>query len=314
MFPKALPLPDDVIEAREKRKVLLIRSARLGVFLRCLIVLMEIIFAVVYGSAALLLDALHCFSDVVSSCLVILCIVVAARPPDSNHPLGHGRYEPIMGFIMSIAMIILGGAMFLFHTRNLFSSANDTIEQSLVPWLWIIPLAAIGMLESGYWIVNRTAKKMQSSVLAVDALHYRIDAITSFVALFVLLLAAYFPMQAYLFDQAGAVLIAVIMVVLGLWAARNSLKELTDTSPSAEYFCLVENAALSVPGVCGTEKLRIQAYGPDALVTIDIEVDPELPVKEAHTISQQVRLVIQKKWPAVRDVIVHVEPYYPNDH
>ncbi len=47
---------------------------------------------------------------------------------------------------------------------------------------------------------------------------------------------------------------------------------------------------------------------------IDIEVDPTMSVDEAHRISQLVRVEIQKDWPAVRDVTVHIEPYFPNDH
>ncbi|MCB1136629.1 MAG: cation transporter, partial [Chlamydiia bacterium] len=76
----------------------------------------------------------------------------------------------------------------------------------------------------------------------------------------------------------------------------------------------VRTAALRVPGVRETEKIHLQVYGPDALVGIDIEVDPKMPVDEAHDITQKVRAEIQKDWPAVRDVIVHVEPYYPGDH
>lgn len=60
--------------------------------------------------------------------------------------------------------------------------------------------------------------------------------------------------------------------------------------------------------------MRLQVYGPDAHVNIDIEVDPALSVEVAHEITQKVRAEIQKSWPAVRDAIVHVEPYYPEDH
>ena len=55
-------------------------------------------------------------------------------------------------------------------------------------------------------------------------------------------------------------------------------------------------------------------YGPDAHVSIDIEVEPTLSVEEAHEITQKVRQAIQVGWPSVRDVIVHVEPFYENDH
>ena len=71
-------------------------------------------------------------------------------------------------------------------------------------------------------------------------------------------------------------------------------------------FCLTPHLA--------PEKIRIQRYGPDAHVDIDIEVKPSLTVDKAHKISQQVRREIQKAWPAVRDVTVHIEPYYANDH
>jgi divalent metal cation (Fe/Co/Zn/Cd) transporter len=87
-----------------------------------------------------------------------------------------------------------------------------------------------------------------------------------------------------------------------------------DRIPNPRFFEKVKNAARSVDGVEETEKIRIQLYGPDAHVDIDIEVDPHLTVEVAHKISQQVRAEIQKKWTAVRDVTVHVEPYYPNDH
>ena len=76
----------------------------------------------------------------------------------------------------------------------------------------------------------------------------------------------------------------------------------------------VRNAAMTVTGVCDTEKIRIQQYGPDAHVDIDVEVDPTLSVEQAHTISQHVRTKIQIAYPNVQDVVVHIEPYYPDDH
>jgi len=92
------------------------------------------------------------------------------------------------------------------------------------------------------------------------------------------------------------------------------LNQLLDKIPATRYFLAVRKAAINVNGVLDTEKIRIQQYGPDAHVDIDIEVDPQLSVEKAHTISQHVRAAIQKEWPMVRDVMVHIEPYYPGDH
>lgn len=160
----------------------------------------------------------------------------------------------------------------------------------------------------------KTAKKQNSPALAADAVHYRVDSLTSFFAALVLILGVYFPKWSLFFDQVGALLIASMMVFLGLNAARKNLYQLIDRVPSQEFFDRVKIAAARVAGVFDTEKILIQMYGPDAHVNVDVEVDPHLSVDEAHKISQNVRAEIQREWPAVRDVTVHIEPYYPGDH
>jgi divalent metal cation (Fe/Co/Zn/Cd) transporter len=104
------------------------------------------------------------------------------------------------------------------------------------------------------------------------------------------------------------------MCGIGLIASKKNLNQLLDRVPESEFFDLVRKAALKVVGVRDTEKIRIQHYGPDAHVDIDVEVDPHLTVEEAHTISQHVRSSIQHDWPNVQDVTVHIEPYYEGDH
>lgn len=311
MFPNPLPIPEDILQARHERKALLMRSARRGIALRLSIALIEVLVVFFFGSATLLLDALSSVSDIAASALLIACVAAADRPPDSNHPFGHGRFEPLTGLLMGIVLIILGGVMFIFQA---FELMHPPQQEHFQPWLWLVPLAAFFLLESAYWIVIRAAKRMHCPALAVDAIHYRVDAVTSIVAAAVLVSAAYSPEWSFLLDHYGAAVIALFMVVLGFWSAHSNVQQLTDRAPAPEYFARVRGAALAVAGVFETEKLRIQTYGPDAHISIDIEVDPHLSVDEAHQISQKVRLSIQRQWPAVRDVIVHIEPYYPNDH
>ena len=158
------------------------------------------------------------------------------------------------------------------------------------------------------------AKNEKSAALEADAYHFRIDSLNSLLALVALLMAAFFPTWGYMFDHLGSIGIALFMTAIGLYSARNNAHQLIDRIPDASYFDLVRSAAKKVAGVHGTEKIGIQVYGPDAHVDIDIEVDPHMHVDQAHKISQQVRSSIQRDWPHVREVIVHVEPYYENDH
>lgn len=309
-FPRAVTLPDSVLKARAERQRHMLRTMSWGMVFRLCIIFGELIGVAFFGSASLLMDALSSIVDIACSIFLLLFIKLAERPPDENHPFGHGRYEPLAGLQLGLLMVLVGGGMLVQQVWHLSTPQLGEMN----PYTWIIPLCAVILLEISYEFMMRTARKHNSPALAADALHYRIDSLTSLFATIALLLAAYFPHWSLTIDHIGAIVIALFMIGVGAYAVRNNVNQLLDTVPETRYFEAVRKAAKATFGVCETEKIRIQLYGPDAHVDIDIEVDPELSVEKAHEISQHVRAEIQKQWPAVRDVTVHIEPYYPNDH
>lgn len=310
-FPGPIALPDNVPKARNDRKKQLQRTVTWGVSIRSFLILCEFIGVIFFQSSSLFLDALSSLLDVFCSLLLLFFIRLAERPPDRNHPFGHGRLEPLAGLQLAILMIVVGGGM-LIH--QIFALSVHVPERVFSPYAWVIPFGAVLMLEFCYYLTMRTAKKQNSSALAADAIHYRVDGIASLFATVALILVIYFPDWGDTIDHLGALLIALFMILLGSIAVKDNFNQLIDRVPADHYFDSVRKASCAVSGVMETEKIRIQLYGPDAHVDIDIEVDPQLSVEYAHEISQKVRRSIQKDWPAVRDVTVHIEPFYPNDH
>lgn len=310
-FPEPVPLPNKVYLSRASRKRQILKSASLGISLRAIITLMELAGTFLMHSSTLFTDAIANFADIISTLFLIFCIKLAQRPPDEDHPFGHGRYEPFGGLLLGTMLVVLGAVMFIQH---LFGVVQDEFHHDIHSFAWIIPLIAILLLEACYRIMLRTAKKENSPALIADALHYRVDSITSLIALIALSTAAFFPAWGGVIDYVGALTIAVFMMALGTYSFRENFHQLMDKTPDPIFFSKVRQAALRVEGIMGTEKIRIQSYGPDAHVDIDVEVPPEMTVDNAHKISQQVRAEIQQEWPAVRDVTVHIEPYYANDH
>jgi cation diffusion facilitator family transporter len=311
-FPESIPLPESVSRERRARRRAMTRTAKRGVLIRCSIIAAELMGFAYLGSSALLLDALSSLFDVASSLFLILCIKIADRPPDEEHPFGHGRFEPIAGLQLGLLLVVIGGGMLFQQISALTTGELQT--KVINPHTWIIPFAAVILLEACYHFLRHTAKRQNSPALMSDAVHYRVDSINSAFAMIALVFAAKFPQYSVMIDHLGAVVIACLMIGIGAYAARNNIHQLLDRIPEKKYFDLVKTAALRVKGVLATEKMRLQVYGPDAHVSIDIEVEPALSVETAHQLTQQVRAEIQKEWPAVRDVIVHVEPYFPNDH
>ena len=310
-FPDPIALPDNVFEQRKVRLQQLIRSCAWGMTIRFAIIIGELVGVYIFGSAALLMDAIASLVDVFSTVLLLVCIRLAARPPDTNHPFGHGRFEPLIGLQLGIFMTLVGAGM-LVQQGVLFTQplSGEVIDSRA----WMIPLGATLLLEACYQVVIRVAKKQSSPALAADAIHYRIDGLTSLCATIALGVGSFFPEWSHSIDHMGALLIALFMVGMGINAAWQNINQLLDRAPDKQFFERVDTAARRVEGVRATEKIRIQSYGPDAHVDIDVEVDPTLSVEVAHAISQQVRVEIQKEWPSVQDVTVHIEPFYPNDH
>jgi cation diffusion facilitator family transporter len=310
-FPDPISLPKKVFSERAARRKEIIRSSLYGISLRGCIIFFEFMGVLLFGSSALLMDALASFADIAASVALIVSIKLADRPPDDDHPFGHGRYEPLAGLQLGMLMALLGLGMLV---QQIFSVSTETVTTHINPLAWIFPFIAMVLLEIGYQLIKRTAKKQHSPALEADAIHYRVDGLTSLFATVVLAIGAFFPAWSHFLDHIGAILIAIFILGLGFYAARKNLHQLMDKVPEEQFFNKVRAAAQKVVGVQGTEKIRIQLYGPDAHVDIDIEVNPKLSVEIAHKISQKVRVEIQKAWPAVRDATVHIEPFYPNDH
>lgn len=309
-FPDAVPPPLSTLKMRTERERTMRKTIVWGVIIRLCIIVGELIGVTLFGSLSLLLDAIASFIDVVSSLILLLFIKLAGRPPDAEHPFGHGRYEPLAGLQLGLLLVLIGSGMFIQQIWHLSMTSHEVMDQRA----WIFPVCALILLEICYAMTMRAARKYNSPALIADAAHYRIDSLTTLLATIALIVAAYIPQWSGYIDHLGAIAISMLMIGLGVYATRKNLDQLLDRVPAQRYFEGVRRAAKAVPGVEDTEKLLIQLSGPDAHVDIDIEVDPQLSVEKAHEISQKVRAGIQKEWPAVREVMVHIEPYYPNDH
>lgn len=310
-FPDPVNLPHDIEQARKERCLAITRSVKLGTGVRLFIICMEFTGVAWYGSAALLLDAFATCVDVLSSILLIVFIRMANEPPDEDHPFGHGRYEPLAGLCLGILLIVIGVTMIIRQSSHLYTEES---YEMLASHLWLIPTFAVALLEMVYRYLKKIALQTKSPALFSEVAHFRVDIVTSLIALLALGLVSIYPQMGEVFDYAGAAIIAFFMIGLGASAAKENVGQLMDKKPDEKYFDRVKCAARRAEGVRDVEKIKIQLFGPDAHVSVDIEVDPDLSVFEAHKISQHVRAEIQKDWPVVRDVIVHIEPYFPNDH
>ena len=143
-FPKPLSVPQKVFASRAKRNKQVVAAAKLGIGFRLFVIIFEFVGVILINSSTLFLDAISSLTDVVSSLFLVFCIKLAQRPPDQNHPFGHGRYEPIGGVFVGILLLVLGAVMFIQQLLGMF---QGEIPRYIHPWAWLFPAIAHSILK-----------------------------------------------------------------------------------------------------------------------------------------------------------------------
>jgi cation diffusion facilitator family transporter len=256
-------------------------------------------------SLALLSDAVHSLVDAAISAGLLAALHVAERPADQEHPYGHGRAEAVAGAGIALLLLLLAS--------GIAWEAISTVQNRFpAPAAFTIALAAGGAMaqEGLYRYVSRVARRTGSGALMATAWDYRLDALGALAVVVGVTLARWGGPSWHWADHAAALVVAgtVFWVAGGL--LKENINDLMDRQADPELLDAVRREAASVERVLGVEKLRIRKSGLESLVDIHIEVAPDQTVESGHKIAHAVKDRIMSEIPAIRDVLVHVEPHF----
>ncbi|GIU79941.1 MAG: cation transporter [Bryobacteraceae bacterium] len=256
------------------------------------------------GSASVIADGVESAGDVLASSIVLLGLTVAARPPDENHPYGHGRFETLTGLITGLGLALVGAGI-------IWKSLQDVGLRHQPPAAYaLIPVAASVILKAVMaGLKLRIGRRIRSSALVADAWNDTVDILSGSVALLAVGLALYDPDRFLAADHYGGAAIGVIVILLGLRVVHETSLTLMDTMPDAQMMASIRASALKVPGALDVEKCYARKTGLRYHVDLHLEVDPELTVRRSHAIAEEVRNRVKADLAWVEDVLVHVEPY-----
>ncbi len=256
------------------------------------------------NSYALIADAIESASDVVSSGIVYLGLKVAARPPDENHPYGHGKAEPLAALTVALALL---GAAATIAIQSLRAIA--TPHQAPAPFTLVVLVLVVLTKETLFRLVFRVGHEVDSIAVKTDAWHHRSDAITSataFVGISIALIGGPGYESA---DGWAALLASAVITYNAARLMRVALYELTDASPSRDLEDQVRKVAGSFPGVVALHKCLVRKMGLNYLVDLDVIVDGGITVREGHRIAHEVQEMLRRANPRISRVYVHVEPH-----
>jgi cation diffusion facilitator family transporter len=280
------------------------RAALLGLAVNFVLGGVKLVGGLVSGSVALVSDAINSLGDVFTSVIVLVGLRVAQQPPDAEHPYGHTRAETIAA--SNVALLIVISALLIgWHAIGQFG------EPKSPPPLWTLWIAGANVLikEFLYRYKTRVGRRTGSRAIIANAWDHRTDALSS-LAVFVGLLVIRVGGPEYSWaDGAAALLVVAAIVWAGAELFRSSASEMMDRQASKGLVNELRQTASAVAGVKGVEKLWARKSGLEYFADIHIEVDPNISVAEGHRIGHAVKDRLLEQFSALRDVLVHLEPF-----
>jgi cation diffusion facilitator family transporter len=268
----------------------------------------KLVIGLIAKSQALVADAVHSASDVVGSVAVLIGLRAAERPPDEDHPYGHGKAESVAAIIVSVLLALVGFEIGSASVQSLFTP----LEAPGIIAVW----AAIGSMIVKEWMFRykyNLGKKLNSQSLIANAWEHRSDVYSSFAALIgiggAILGGRYnIPWMLYL-DPIAGVFVSALVLKMAYNIMMESIHNTLDHVLHEEDTRALREAIEAVPGVLRIDSLRAREHGHYQIVDVKISVDPHMTVEEGHRIGKRVKQELMTRFSAVRDVFVHINPY-----
>lgn len=281
----------------------------LGIIVNIFLTIIKAVAGLMANSRALIADAFESAADIISSLTVLIGIRAARKPPDSEHPYGHGKAENVASLIVAILLIIVG---FEIVIQSIQAVWIEDKESTGILALYVIIFTII-IKEILFQYKFRLGKKINSPAVIADAWHHRSDAISSIIALVGVGLTIIGDKMdiSYLqnFDPIAGAIIGVIVMWMGFKIGRDAVNVTLETVLSSEETVPFKETTLNVEGVKRIDALKARTHGSYVIIDLKISVDPNISVYEGHAIAARVKEKLIEKHEQVHDVNVHVNPY-----
>ena len=255
-----------------------------------------------FHSQALIADAVHSLSDLVTDIAVLAGVRYWSAPPDESHPYGYGRIETIVSAV--IGLVLAGVAVQLVYEAVCTIVAGKS-QRPGFPAFWIAVFSVISK-EILYRLTVKVSLECSSSALKANAMHHRSDAASSIPVAIALLTADIFPQIKYA-DQVGAVLVSVFIFHSSWQIIKPAFDELSDAGDK-ELQNKIRSVALLHPEITSIHLIRTRRIGKHITGDLHISVNPGITVLEGHDIAHRLKSEILSSDGGTIDITIHVEP------
>lgn len=290
-----------------------VRTARNSIIVNILLSAFKLFAGIFANSAAMVSDAVHSMTDLISTVVVVIGLKLAGKEADKDHPYGHERFESVATLVLAAMVFTVGAGIGWAGLQTILTAVRDNGTAYIpIPGVLALIAAAVSIFvkEAMYWYIRAAAKKIDSQALLADAKHSRADGLSSIGSLIGIGAAMLgFPVM----DSVAALIICLFIFKTALQIAAGALGQMTDRSCDDATVDEMRSLILAQQDVRGIDRLHTRLFANKIYVETDICVDGELKLTDAHHIAHRVHDEIEAAFPKVKHCMVHVNPVAADD-
>lgn len=301
-----MPYTDVMNDSLRSRKIY--QTTVAGSVINIALVVFKFVAGILGGSAAMVADAVHSLSDLLTDAVVLLFVRLSSRPQDSDHAYGHGKYETMATTLIGVALLMVGLMICYDGLKSVWLVwSGDSLSQP--GWIALVAaLLSVLLKEWAYQFTASMARKIDSPALLANAWHHRSDALSSIGATVGIGGAILLGNSWVILDPLAAVVVGVMVVRTALELIGQSASELLEKSLPESTEKEITDLVLQEPLVSCVHHLRTRRIGNRIAIEMHVRMPGEICLTEAHAHASSIERRLRQRYGEATHIGIHVEP------
>lgn len=294
-----------MITTREKQ---IYKVTAVGSVVNILLTAFKFVAGILGRSSAMVADAVHSLSDLLTDIIVVAFVRTASKPVDHTHEYGHGKFETLATLIVGCILILAGIGIMVAGIKDCIVFFHGEIGERPHIIALIAAVLSIILKEGVFRYTFSHGRKINSPILIANAMHHRSDAFSSVATLIGVAGALFLGQKGIILDPLAAILVSFYICKSGYEVVKPSIDELLEKSLSQETVKEIRQILHSVPGIEGVHKLKTRKIGNEIAIEAHTEMDGKMSLEDAHCIATEAENKLRKHFGSKTHVGIHMEP------
>ena len=259
-------------------------------------------------STAMLADAAHSLSDILTDIILLFGVKFASKPADKEHPYGHGRIETLCALFIAVFLIVVAASIFMASLKEIRQLLQGAIVQKPGIIALIMAFVSVIVKEIMYQYSVKIGRQINSLAVITNAWHHRSDAFSSLAALIGIGGAILLGGKWIILDPLVGIIISIVIFIIAIKMSKTSVDEIIDRALPEEEIKRIKKIALSIEGIKNPHAIKTRRSSYKIFIDLHIDIDKETSFIQAHDKTALLEKELKKIYGPKAVIIVHAEP------